>query len=193
MEGTPDRLLRVSAQLFASKGLAGTSMREIARETGITQAAIYHHFPGKEELYFDAVRVLLREKMQILHAVLELDAPPERKLRELVLRMLELMDEDPCFRHIFQRELMEGDEARLKELADSVFAEAHAGLEPLMAEIAPTFDSLLLLMSVSGLVLHHLEVRKLIPLLPEGSEQKAELPVLAEHICALVLNGVQPR
>ena len=179
--------------MFATKGLAGTSMREIARETGITQAAIYHHFHSKEELYFDAVRVLLREKMQILHAVLELDVSAEQKLRELVLRMLELMDDDPCFRHIFQRELMEGDDARLKELADSVFADAHASLEPLMADIAPHLDPLLLLMSVSGLVLYHLEVRKLIPLLPDGSKQKAELPVLAEHICAVVLNGVHSR
>lgn len=187
MEATPERLLRVSAQLFATKGLAGTSMREIAREAGITQAAIYHHFPGKEELYLDAVRALLREKLQGLSEVLELSAPPPEKLRQLVLRMLELMDADPDFRHIYHRELMEGDEERLRELADSVFTDALVVLEPLMKEVTPHLDATLMLMSLSGLVLHHLEVRKLTPMLPGGSPARAELPVLAEHISRLVL------
>ena len=113
MESTPERLRRVSARLFAKQGLAGTSMREIARETGITQAAIYHHFPSKEALYLDAVRTLCREKMQGLSDVLEQQAPPPEKLRQLVGRMLTLMDADPDFRHIYYREMMEGDEERL--------------------------------------------------------------------------------
>jgi AcrR family transcriptional regulator len=192
MEPTPERLLRVSAKLFAKQGLAGTSMREIAREAGITQAAIYHHFPGKEELYLHAVRTLHREKLQGLSDVLMLQAPPPEKLRQLVLRMLELMDADPDFRHIYYREMMEGDEERLRELVDSVFADIMAALEPLMEEIAPHLDAQLTMMSLAGLVFHHLEVRKLIPLLPGGSDAKSRLPVLAEHISTLVLHGVCP-
>ena len=192
MEPTPERLLRVSAKLFAKQGLAGTSMREIAREVGITQAAIYHHFPCKEDLYLDAVRTLHREKMQGLSDVLELRAPPPEKLRQLVLRMLELMDADPDFRHIFHREMMEGDEERLRELVDSVYTDIMAALEPLMKEIAPHLDAQLTMMSLSGLVFHHLEVRKLVPLLPGGSEEQSSLPVLAEHITTLLLNGVRP-
>lgn len=192
MEPTPDRLLRVSATLFAKQGLAGTSMREIARETGITQAAIYHHFPSKEALYLEAVRTLHREKMQSLSGVLELKAPPPEKLRQLVWRMLELMDADPDFRHIYYREMMEGDEERLRELVDSVFADIMDVMRPLMTEIAPHLDATLTMMSLSGLVFHHLEVRRLIPLLPGGSEAGSRLPVLAEHITTLLLNGVRP-
>jgi AcrR family transcriptional regulator len=192
MEPTPERLLRVSAKLFAKQGLAGTSMREIARETGITQAAIYHHFPNKEALYLEAVRTLHREKMQSLSGVLELEAPPPEKLRQLVWRMLELMDADPDFRHVYYREMMEGDEERLRELVDSVFADFMDVMTPLMKAIAPHLDATLMMMSLAGLVFHHLEVRRLIPLLPGGSEAKSRLPVLAEHITALVLNGVRP-
>ena len=191
MEPTPERLRRVSARLFAKQGLAGTSMREIARETGITQAAIYHHYQGKEELYLDAVRTLHREKLQSLSEVVELDVSPPEMLHQLVLRMLELMDADPDFRNIYHRELMEGDEERLREMADSVFIDGLAVLEPLMKQVAPTLDPTLTLMSVAGLVLHHLEVRRLIVLLPGDGESRAQLPVLAEHITALVLTGGQ--
>ena len=191
MEATPDRLRRVSAKLFARQGLAGTSMREIARETGIPQAAIYHHFPCKEELYLDAVRTLHREKMQGLEGILELDLPAPEKLRQLVLRVLELMDADPDFRYLHQREMMEGDEDRLRELVDTVYVDIMAVLVPLMKEIAPHLDATLMMMSMSGLVFHHLEVRKLIPLLPGGSEEMSTLPVLADHITTLLLGGVR--
>ena len=191
MEPTPERLLRVSETLFARQGLAGTSMREIARAAGVTQAAIYHHFPGKEALYLEAVRTLHREKMQSLSGVLELEAPPPEKLRQLVWRMLELMDADPDFRHIYYREMMEGDEERLRELVDGVFADIMEVMKPLMKEIAPHLDATLMMMSLAGLVFHHLEVRRLIPLLPGGSEARSRLPVLAEHITTLVLNGVR--
>ena len=188
-ETTPQRLRRVSAKLFAQQGLAGTSMREIAREAGITQAAIYHHFPCKEDLYVDAVRSLQQEKMQGVSDVLALDVPPTDKFRNLVLRMLELLDADPDFCDIYHREMMEGDEERLQETVDSVYTRIMGELEPLMKAIAPDLDPTLMVMSLSGMVFHHLEVRKLIPLLPGGSEAMNALPVLADHITAVVLGG----
>ena len=188
-ETTPQRLRRVSAKLFAQQGLAGTSMREIAREAGITQAAIYHHFPCKEDLYVDAVRSLQQEKMQGVSDVLALDVPPTDKFRNLVLRMLELLDADPDFCDIYHREMMEGDEERLQETVDSVYTRIMGELEPLMKAIAPDLDPTLMVMSLSGMVFHHLEVRKLIPLLPGGSDAMNALPVLADHITAVVLGG----
>ena len=165
-------------------------MRRIAAQAGITQAAIYHHFTNKKELYFAAVRFLHQEKFVGLNSILAVSAAPEEKLRLLVVQMLELLDADPDFRHIYFRELMEGDESRLKELADSVFAEIPEVLEQVLHELAPHLDSHLMMMSVAGLVFHHLEVRKLSPLLPDGNQEKTQLPVLADHITTLLLNGM---
>src|SRR3990170_6094263 len=39
--------------LFLDQGYHGTSMRQVAREAGITPAAIYNHFEGKEALFID--------------------------------------------------------------------------------------------------------------------------------------------
>ena len=57
MDTTQDRLLSASAALFAEKGFSAVSMRAIARELGITQAAIYHHFNNKEELYVHVIMI----------------------------------------------------------------------------------------------------------------------------------------
>jgi TetR/AcrR family transcriptional regulator len=51
---TRDRILDVAEALFAERGFAGTSVRDIAAAAGLTAASLYNHFEGKEALY-DAV------------------------------------------------------------------------------------------------------------------------------------------
>ncbi|MEJ7839660.1 MAG: helix-turn-helix domain-containing protein, partial [Thermomicrobiales bacterium] len=44
------RILEQSLALFSVRGFADVSMSEIANAAGITKAALYYHFSGKEEL-----------------------------------------------------------------------------------------------------------------------------------------------
>ena len=50
-ESTRERILDVAERLFAEKGLAGTAVRDIAREAGLTAPSLYNHFDGKQALY----------------------------------------------------------------------------------------------------------------------------------------------
>lgn len=43
-----------SAPVFNTLGYAGTSMRDLVRETGLEKGGIYNHFSGKEELALEA-------------------------------------------------------------------------------------------------------------------------------------------
>jgi len=55
-----DEILAVAADLFARKGFAGTTVRDIADAVGILSGSLYHHFNAKEDMveeifiaYFD--------------------------------------------------------------------------------------------------------------------------------------------
>ena len=52
--GTRERILEVALGLFERQGYAGTSLRDISDQLGVTKAALYYHFPSKEAL-LDAV------------------------------------------------------------------------------------------------------------------------------------------
>jgi len=47
-ETTRERILDVAERLFAQKGFAGTVVRDIARDTGLTAPSLYNHFDGNE-------------------------------------------------------------------------------------------------------------------------------------------------
>jgi AcrR family transcriptional regulator len=48
---TRDAILEAAYRRFLLQGYHGTSMRQVARDAGISPAAIYNHFQGKEALY----------------------------------------------------------------------------------------------------------------------------------------------
>lgn len=49
---TRERILDAAERLIQSKGLARVTTKEIARETGLSEGALYRHFDHKEEIFF---------------------------------------------------------------------------------------------------------------------------------------------
>lgn len=47
---TKERILETALELFAQSGYLGTSMSDIAQRLGITKAALYKHYAGKQEI-----------------------------------------------------------------------------------------------------------------------------------------------
>lgn len=48
------QIIRAATEVFSRHGFQGTTLRQLARRAGISEAMIYHHFPSKEALY-DAI------------------------------------------------------------------------------------------------------------------------------------------
>jgi AcrR family transcriptional regulator len=44
------QILDAACRVFSEKGFAGASMRDIAREVGVTEGLLYHYFDSKEQL-----------------------------------------------------------------------------------------------------------------------------------------------
>lgn len=53
---TREDILDVALRLFADQGYEQTSVREVARVAGLSQAGLLHHFHGKSELFVEALR-----------------------------------------------------------------------------------------------------------------------------------------
>jgi AcrR family transcriptional regulator len=65
-----EEILDVALELFTVKGYDRTSVREIARAAGLSQAGVLHHFSTKEELFIEVLRrrdVLNREAFRVSH------------------------------------------------------------------------------------------------------------------------------
>lgn len=53
-QATKEHIIRVSAELFNTKGYAGTSLSEIMERTRIRKGGIYNHFESKDDIALSA-------------------------------------------------------------------------------------------------------------------------------------------
>ena len=56
-----DQILAIAAELFAERGFAATTVREIADSAGILSGSLYHHFDSKESMVEELLRTFLEE------------------------------------------------------------------------------------------------------------------------------------
>ncbi len=57
--GTREQILAAALGLFTQQGYDSTSLRQIAEYQGLTKAALYYHFPAKEQLLLELTRPFL--------------------------------------------------------------------------------------------------------------------------------------
>jgi AcrR family transcriptional regulator len=124
---TRHQILDASLRLFSERGFARTTVRDIARIAGITDAAIYYHFASKRE-----VLEALFEERGILPAIHELEQmstalPLRDTLLEIARRAMLVMQQNREFlRLVFMESL--GSEPGAMEEARSVIGRWEEGV-----------------------------------------------------------------
>lgn len=87
--------MKTATKLFLNKGFGGTSTRDIAKEIGITQPALYHHFNDKEVLFLDVMTAHGSKVRQEVNRVMrDNDLKGEDRLWELAKVLLRMHPKD---------------------------------------------------------------------------------------------------
>lgn len=101
-----EKLLVAGTELFATKGFAGVSIRELASAAGVNSALISYHFGGKEGLYEAVITAQYERLAGKFDAIAESTAPAAEKIRmyaEVIRRTH--TEEQPLMARLIQGEL----------------------------------------------------------------------------------------
>jgi AcrR family transcriptional regulator len=72
--GTREAILDAARDLFAERGFAATSLRQIAEAVKTTKAAVYYHFPAKEHMLLELTRPMLDDMADLVASYRDDDA-----------------------------------------------------------------------------------------------------------------------
>ena len=86
---TREKILEVALKLFSRKGFKETTIKDIAKEVGITEGAIYRHFTSKEEIIESLLKEITEELRQELFESIEKGESDEERLNNIVDALLE--------------------------------------------------------------------------------------------------------
>ena len=97
------KICTVAQTLFAERGFGGTTIREIADQTGVNSGLLYHYYPNKEALYLSLLEAAVREVVvQVEHIAASTDTP-EEKIRQIVQLYLAHFQAHPQSFQLIQR------------------------------------------------------------------------------------------
>jgi AcrR family transcriptional regulator len=83
-----DEILKVAKRLFAERGYADTSMRDIAQATGVLAGSLYAHFRSKAQLVGEIVMAFYDELIPVQEAAMVAGGTGAQRLGEMLERVL---------------------------------------------------------------------------------------------------------
>ena len=123
-ESSRERILDVAERLFARKGLAGTAVRDIAREAGLTAPSLYNHFDGKQALYEAVLTRGVRPLFELIEEFRRVE-PDDVRTGDLLDRIVDHLASRPDIAKLIQYESLTGG-ASLNRIV-------HGWLRPIVA------------------------------------------------------------
>ena len=99
-----DELLKIAAELFATKGFKNTTVRDIADAAGILSGSLYHHFDSKESMVDELLDTFQQELFAEYDEILAGDRSPRAKLDAVVRASFAAIDGHHSEVAIFQND-----------------------------------------------------------------------------------------
>lgn len=201
--GSKDRLLDEAEILFAQKGFAGVSIREITRAAGCNLASINYYFGNKENLYIEVFRARWMPRARRIHDSFRqsLEARAAHSLGDIIqclsLAFLKgpLSEEERKRHHQLMAREMAQPTGALEMLAEQImrpfFRELTDMLRSRVPEGLDERELMLGAMGIFAMVLYfsfgRLAVTRLLGCEYDETLQKR----LSEHIACFAISGLQ--
>ena len=122
----------VGQALFAERGFAGTTIREIAKQAGVNSGLLYHYYSNKETLYLSLLETAVSEIVVQVENI----APartPRRKIRQIVQAWLAYYQAHPQSFLLIQRAVNEHSPAA-QALAQHWFSRCFTAIDAITTE-----------------------------------------------------------
>ena len=149
---TAERIAEIAAALFAERGYAAVSMREIAGAVGMKAASLYNHFADKESLYLAAVTQAFSGISEAIDKATAVQGTPKERLQALIAALAGDHFKDDVAAKLLQREVLDGDEARLDWISENLFKQTFHQFSEVLGEIMHSDDNNRMALFVSALV-----------------------------------------
>jgi len=90
---TKDLIRREAINQFYKKGFRRTSIRDIVKAVGITNASVYNHFKNKDHLLYEIISTDGENYIRIYAEIAERGGHPLDKLKEMIASSVHLIKE----------------------------------------------------------------------------------------------------
>jgi TetR/AcrR family transcriptional regulator, regulator of cefoperazone and chloramphenicol sensitivity len=193
---TKARILEAAEELFADRGVAGASLREVAERAAVNSALVHYYFGSKEGLYRSVFVAVAAELGAMATEVERAGGTAPERLRRYVERFAAFVISHPSRPRLMMRELIDGAPTLRQALAEGLQPVHLRVLREIVADgvregSIRELDVQLFPLTVLGMIVQFVIARPLIATaIGPITYDDAFAARLAVHTSDLLLNGV---
>ena len=103
-EQTRADIISAARRMFHRFGVARTNLDMIARDSGVTRGAVYHHFKNKSELFFAMRECIVLPLFDSVGALVEQNSKqdPLKAMHQGLMALFRTIQEDQAIREMFE-------------------------------------------------------------------------------------------
>jgi TetR/AcrR family transcriptional regulator len=195
---TRARILEAAEDLFAGRGLTGTTLREVAERAEVNSALVHYYFGTKEGLYREVLFTVAADVGAMASRVEEEGGTATERLRRYVDGFARFVVMRPDRPRMIMRELIEGAPV-LREALAGGFQPVHMRVLRRVVEDGVRtgefreVDAGLVPLTVLGMMVQFAIARPLISFaVGEVSYDEAFARRVATHVADVLLDGMRP-
>ncbi len=122
-EQTQQRLLDAALHVIARKGLAATSVEDIAAQAGYTRGAFYSNFRGKNDLFIELLRRDQQRTNERMNALLATGLPPGQLELQLKHFYSQMYLDNECFLNWTEAHMLAARDAKFRTRLNALLLE----------------------------------------------------------------------
>jgi len=124
-----DRIMDAALRIFAEKGFQNSTITEISKEAGVSEATIYEYFGTKEDLLFAIPEKISNETFEKSTKVIPYIKGVEGKIRAILLFYVQLYQSNPHYSALVLLQLMSNKRFRQTPAHAAIRRSSHGLLD----------------------------------------------------------------
>ena len=115
-------IMQTLAKMLEKKGPVKITTASLAKECGITEGAIYRHFPSKRKIFSGLVDFCEQSILELISDVNSSDDDALNKVENILLILVSFSEKNPGIARLLTREAFSVDQAALEERIRQLFS-----------------------------------------------------------------------
>jgi TetR/AcrR family transcriptional regulator len=155
-----DQILKALARMLEAAPGQRITTAALAREVGVSEAALYRHFPSKARMFEGLIKFIEDTLFARIARIINEEDSAEIRCHNILVLLLTFCDKNPGMTRLLTGDALAGETERLRERIAQFFDRLEAQLKQVLREaqvrenlkttISPTILTNLLLASVEG-------------------------------------------
>ena len=155
-----DQILQALARMLEAAPGQRITTAALAREVGVSEAALYRHFPSKARMFEGLIKFIEETLFARITRIINEEESAEIRCQNILLLLLTFCDKNPGMTRLLTGDALAGETERLRERIAQFFSRLEAQLKQVLREaqirenlkttISPTILANLLLASAEG-------------------------------------------